>query len=160
MKTGFIGLGRMGTAMAANLKPGAHEAGSVAGGLALVAAALGSGIVALMLPYGAHADNFSKAYYDSRANQLVVSMIYSGTNPKHTFTLQWGQCQDVNGSNLHEVAVQVLDSQWQDEALRPYKKTVRFSLAGIPCRPAKVTLRTAPRFIYTVVIPAPNGRPP
>jgi len=191
MKTGFIGLGRMGTAMAANpvkagldvavfnrspakrralLEPGAHEAGSVAGGLALVgrgghcarwiAAALGSGLVALMLPHGAHADNFSKAYYDSRADQLVVSMIYSGTNPEHTFSLQWGQCQDVNGSNLHEVAVQVLDSQWQDEALRPYKKTVRFSLAGIPCRPAKVTLRTAPRFIYTVVIPAPNGRPP
>jgi hypothetical protein len=118
------------------------------------AAALGSGLVTLMLLHGAHADDFSKAYYDSRVDQLVVSMIYSGTNPKHTFTLQWGQCQDVNGSNLHEVAVQVLDSQWQDEALRPYKKTVRFSLVGIPCRPAKVTLRTAPRFIYTVLIPA------
>jgi hypothetical protein len=191
MRTGFIRLGRMGSALAANLvrarhdvgvfnrglekrrallEPGAREAGSVAGGLALVgrggycarwtAAALGSGLVTLMLPHAAHADNFSKAYYDSRADQLVVAMIYRGTNPKHTFTLQWGQCQDVNGSNLHEVAVQVLDSQWQDEALRPYKKTVRFSLAGIPCRPAKVTLRTAPRFIYTVLIPALNGRPP
>jgi len=124
------------------------------------AAALGSALVTLMLPHGAHADDFSKAYYDSRVDQLVVSMIYSGTNPKHTFTLHWGQCQDVNGSNLHEVAVQVLDSQWQDEALRPYKKTVRFSLAGIPCRPAKVTLRTAPRFIYTVLIPALDGRSP
>jgi hypothetical protein len=124
------------------------------------AAALGSGLVTLMLPHGARADDFSKVYYDSRVDQLVVSMIYSGTNPKHTFTLQWGQCQDVNGSKLHEVAVQVLDSQWQDEALRPYKKTVRFSLAGIPCRPAKVTLRTAPRFIYTVLIPALDGRSP
>ena len=124
------------------------------------AAAVGSGLVTLVLPHGAHADDFSKAYYDSRVDQLVVSMIYSGTNPKHTFTLQWGQCQDVNGSNLHEVAVQVLDSQWQDEALRPYRKTVRFSLAGIPCRPAKVTLRTAPRFIYSVLIPALIGRSP
>jgi hypothetical protein len=190
MQTGFIRLGRMGSTMAANLvkaghdvgvfnrglekrrallEPGAREAGSVAGGLALVgrgghyarwtAAALGSGLVTLMLPHAAHADNFSKAYYDSRADQLVVAMIYRGTNPKHTFTLQWGQCQDVNGSNLHEVAVQVLDSQWQDEALRPFKKTVRFSLVGIPCRPAKVTLRTAPRFIYTVRIPALNGGP-
>ena len=112
-----------------------------------------------MLPLGSHADNFSKAYYDSHTDQLAVSMAYRGTNSGHTFTLQWGQCQDVNGSNLHEVAAEVLDSQWQDQDLRPYEKTVRFSLAGIPCRPAKVTLRTAPRFIYTVLIPAVNGRP-
>ena len=124
------------------------------------ATALGSGLAALLLPLGSHADSFSKAYYDACTDQLVVSMIYSGTNSNHTFTLQWGQCQDVKGSNLHEVAVQVLDSQWQDEALHPYRKTVRFSLAGIPCRPAKVTLRTAPRFMYTVLIPALNGRSP
>ena len=80
-------------------------------------------------------------------------MTYGGTNPNHTFSLQWGQCQNVNGGELHEVAAEVLDSQWQDQALHPYKKTVRFSLADIPCRPAKVTLRTAPRFIYTVLIP-------
>jgi len=106
-----------------------------------------------MLPLGSPADNFSKAYYDSPTDQLVVSMSYDGTNSQHTFTLQWGQCQDVNGSNQHEVAVRVLDSQWQDAALRPYSKTVRFSLADIPCRPAKVTLSTAPRFTYTVLIP-------
>jgi len=74
----------------------------------------GSGLVTLMLPQGRMPTIF-EGYYDSRVDQLVVSMIYSGTNPKHTFTLRWGQCQDVNGSNLHEVAVQVLDSQWQDE---------------------------------------------
>jgi hypothetical protein len=115
--------------------------------------ALGSGLAALLLPLGSHADSFSKAYYDARTDQLVVSMTYGGTNSNHTFTLQWGQCQDVNGAKLHEVAAEVLDSQWQDEAVRPYKRTVRFSLADIPCRPAKVTLRTAPRFIYTVLIP-------
>lgn len=106
-----------------------------------------------MLPLCAHGDTFSRVYYDAHTDQLVVSMIYSGTNSKHTFTLQWGQCQDVNGSKLHELDAEVLDSQWQDEALRPFKKTVRFTLADIPCRPAKVTLRTAPRFIYTVLIP-------
>jgi hypothetical protein len=50
------------------------------------------------------------------------------------------------------VAVEVLDDQWRDQAQREFKKTVRFSLADMPCRPAKVTLRTAPRFTYTVVI--------
>ena len=114
---------------------------------------MGSGLAALLLPLGSHADSFSKAYYDARADQLVVSMTYGGTNPNHAFSLQWGQCQNVNGGELHEVAAEVLDSQWQDQALHPYKKTVRFSLADIPCRPAKVTLRTAPRFIYTVLIP-------
>ena len=117
------------------------------------ATALGSGLAALLLPLGSHADSFSKAYYDARTDQLVVSMRYAGTNSKHTFTLQWGQCQDVNGSKLHEVAAEVLDGQWQDAAVRPYRKTVRFSLADIPCRPAKVTLRSAPRFLYTVLIP-------
>jgi hypothetical protein len=112
-----------------------------------------SGLAALLLPFGSHADSFSKAYYDARTDQLVVSMRYAGTNSNHAFTLQWGPCQDLNGSKLHEVAAEVLDSQWQDEAVRPYRKTVRFSLADIPCRPAKVTLRTAPRFIYTVLIP-------
>jgi hypothetical protein len=117
------------------------------------ATALGSALATVMLPLGSHADNFSKAYYDSRTDQLVVSMIYGGTNAKHTFTLQWAQCQEVSGGQQHQVAAQVLDSQWQDAALRPYEKTVRFSLAHIPCRPAEVTLRTAPRFIYTVQIP-------
>jgi hypothetical protein len=113
-----------------------------------------------MLPLCAHADTFSRVYYDARTDELVVSMKYSGTSPNHSFTLQWGQCQDVNGSKLRELDAEVLDSQWQDEALRPYKKTVRFSLADIPCRPAKLTLRTAPRFIYTVLIPkAPGQRP-
>ena len=106
-----------------------------------------------MLPLGSQADDFSNAYYDARTDQLVVSMTYGGTNSNHTFSLRWGPCQEVSGSNLHELAGEVLDNQWQDQALRPFNKTVRFSLADIPCRPAQVTLRTAPRFIYTVLIP-------
>jgi hypothetical protein len=121
-------------------------------------AALGSGCAALMLSLGAQGDSFATAYYDSRADQLVVGMIYDGTNAKHAFSIRWGQCQDVRGSNWHGLAAEVLDSQWQDQAVRPYEETVRFSLAGIPCRPARVTLRTAPRFISTVVIPA--AKPP
>jgi len=33
-------------------------------------------------------------------------------------------------------------------------KTTRFSLADLPCRPVKLTLRTAPRFYVTLQIPA------
>jgi hypothetical protein len=39
-------------------------------------------------------------------------------------------------------------------ARQPFKKTTRFSLADLPCRPVKLTLRTAPRFYVTLQIPA------
>jgi hypothetical protein len=54
----------------------------------------------------------------------------------------------------------VLDSQWQDDARHEFKKTLRFGLAELQCRPAKVTLRTAPRFMYTLMIPARTVRQP
>jgi len=52
--------------------------------------AVGSGCAALMLSLGAQGDSFARAYYDSRTDQLVVGMIYGGTNAKHAFTLRWG----------------------------------------------------------------------
>jgi hypothetical protein len=100
----------------------------------------------------AQADNFSRVVYDVAADQLVVTMRYRGTNPNHTFTLQWGSCQQ--GGAMPEVAVEVLDSQALDSETNNYKVTTRFDLTGLQCRPAKVTLHTAPRFYATVVIPA------
>jgi len=100
------------------------------------------------------ADNFSRVYYDAATDQLVVTMRYSGTNPDHTFSLQWGQCKPPQGTDLPEVAVDVLDSQARDAARQDFKTTTRFNLANLPCRPAKLTLRTAPRFYFTLVIPA------
>ncbi|HSY06069.1 MAG TPA: hypothetical protein VK803_08980 [Steroidobacteraceae bacterium] len=134
------------------LAPGARAAR----GARWKAAAVGIGVAVLMRPPGLQADNFSKVSYDPRTDQLVLSMLYRGTNANHTFSLQWGECQERKGSQLHEVAAEVLDDQWQDEELRSYAKTVRVSLAGIPCRPAKLTLRSAPRFLYTLLIPAVN----
>lgn len=106
------------------------------------------------LPAASLADDFARASYEASADELVVTVNYSGTNPQHTFSLQWGPCQDVPGSDVHQVAVEVLDNQWQDEARQTFSKTVRFSLDDMPCRPAKLTLRIAPRFITTLMIPA------
>jgi hypothetical protein len=47
-----------------------------------------------------------------------------------------------------------LDQQFQDAARKNFRKTVRISVADVDCRPAAVTLRTAPRFFYTLTIPA------
>ena len=100
------------------------------------------------------ADSFSSVHYDSKTNQLVVTMIYRGTNPDHQFSIQWGECQSLgDGGTKHQIAAEVLDSQWNDTEQQTYTKTVRFSLANVNCHPATVTLHTAPRFEYTLEIP-------
>jgi hypothetical protein len=118
------------------------------------------GVASSILALSGHADDFSTVYYDANTDELVVTMIYSGTNPDHAFSLRWGQCKEAADSKASEVEVEVLDSQWEDPARHDFNKTVRFDLQGMPCRPAKLTLRTAPRFIYSLMIPArPVGHP-
>jgi hypothetical protein len=102
----------------------------------------------------AHGDTFSGVSYDAGHDELVVTMAYRGTNPDHTFSLKWGPCQTLANAGEPEIVAEVLDSQWQDAARQPFKKTTRFSLADLPCRPVKLTLRTAPRFYVTLRIPA------
>jgi hypothetical protein len=107
-----------------------------------------------LLAADAHADNFGRVRYDRQSDRLIVTMIYRGTNANHNFSLKWGECQADQSANLPGVTVEVLDDQFSDVAQQDYKKTVRFSLAGMPCpRPAAVTLKTAPRFLYTLTIP-------
>jgi hypothetical protein len=101
-----------------------------------------------------HADTFSSVFYDPNKNELVVTIVYGGTNPDHQFSVQWGACQSLgdDGSG-HQIVGEVLDSQWNDAAQHTFTKTLHFSLAGLNCRPATVTLRTAPRFEYTLQVP-------
>jgi len=81
-------------------------------------------------------------------------MTYGGTNPDHQFSVQWGTCQPLgNGTNMNQIAGTVLDNQWNDDAQQMFTKTVRFSVAGLNCHPAVVTLRSAPRYEITVQIP-------
>ena len=115
--------------------------------------ALFCGLAVALLMTVVRADNFANAYYDARRDQIVVTIVYRGTNPDHAFSLNWGQCKESDGG-AHEIVAEVLDSQWQDAATQNFKKTTRFSLADLQCRPAKLTLRTAPRFYYTLQIPA------
>src|ERR1700733_15963644 len=82
----------------------------------------------ILFPATVLADDFVHASYDSSSDELLVTVNYSGTNPQHTFSLQWGSCQDVPGSDVHQVAVEVLDNQWRDEARQAFSKTIRFSL--------------------------------
>jgi hypothetical protein len=112
-------------------------------------------LAAGLCAFSARADNFGQIRYDKQSDRLGVTMIYRGTNPNHTFSLKWGECQANQSSGLPGVTVEVLDDQFDDVAQKNYKKTVYFSMAGIPCpRPVALTLRTAPRFFHTLTIPS------
>lgn len=109
---------------------------------------------ALLASSGAQADNFGSAYYDPRNDQLVVQMIYMGTNAHHRFRLRWGECQSNPQGGMPGVTAEILDDQPMDDSVRTYRRTRRFGLANMPCsRPVSITLHTAPRFFLTLTIP-------
>jgi hypothetical protein len=39
------------------------------------------------------ADSFSTVHDDARSNQLVIIMLYRGTNPNHKFPVKWRPCK-------------------------------------------------------------------
>jgi hypothetical protein len=121
---------------------------------AWMCAATWATVFALCLtPHAGHADNFQKVSYDSSTDELVITVIYRGSNADHQFSVKWGPCVD-GDDGRHTIVGELLDQQFQDAARRNYKKTVRIGMANSACRPAVVTLRTAPRFYYTLAIPA------
>jgi hypothetical protein len=120
-----------------------------ASNLALAAALA---LIILVTPHAGHADNFRKVTYDPATDELVIVVVYRGTNPDHQFSLKWGPCVD-RSDDRRQIAAELLDQQYQDPAQKEYTKTVRMSLAHMNCRPAVVTLRTAPRFYYALRVP-------
>jgi hypothetical protein len=137
----------------AHSRPARVRTGSFCARAAVLAAMLAALLAVLFAP-SARADNFVRVAFDPLKDQLVVTMSYRGTNPNHIFTLRWGQCVQAQDAGAPELDAEVLDSQWRDQAQQDYRKTTRFDLGGMPCRPAKLTLRSAPRFFYTLPIPA------
>ena len=112
-------------------------------------------------PGPADADHFAGAHYDAQTDELVVSVHYLGTNPNHEFTVKWGKCRSLaSNPEVPQLSGILADSQWNDAAHDPYTKTVRISLAGMPCWPAQVTLRSAPRYTLTIGIPAAPSQAP
>jgi hypothetical protein len=101
------------------------------------------------------ADNLGPIYYDRATNELVVTMLYGGTNPNHRFTLKWGACEfDESARRMPLVNADILDDQFDDAERQQYRIVRRFSLSGMPCpRPAIVTVSTAPGFSFDLVIP-------
>ena len=92
------------------------------------------------------ADDFGAVHYDAERNQLVVTVLYDGTNPNHRFSIQWGHCRQLI-DQLHQaphktIEVDILDDQWNDAAMKSFTKIVKIPLTGLSCRPSTVTLWT------------------
>jgi hypothetical protein len=104
-------------------------------------------------PHASRADSFQSASYDPVTDELVIVVEYRGTSAAHQFSLQWARCID-GGDNRRTIVAQLLDQQFRDAAREDFTKTLRMSLADMNCRPATVTLSTAPGFYSTVEVPA------
>ena len=111
-----------------------------------------------LAPRTGQADSFQSVAYNSATDELIINVLYRGTNPDHQFSLSWGTCVE-HENNQHEITAELLDQQAEDKAEKDFKKTVKMSLKEMDCRPAVVTLRTAPRFYYTVMVPARAASP-
>jgi hypothetical protein len=97
-------------------------------------------------PAGVMADSFGPVRYDPKSDQLIVTMIYDGTNPDHHFSIQWDPCRKLDhpGAPAHQIAVSIIDDQGNDATRKSYTKTISVPLAALSCRPARVTLVTEP----------------
>jgi hypothetical protein len=112
------------------------------------------GVAASVVAAGrASAYAFDRVTYDAKTDQLVVTMLYSGTNPDHVFSLKWDECTK-HPDGTADVTAEVIDDQERDAASQDFKKTVRLSLEGLICRPATVTLRAGRRTYISVRVPA------
>jgi hypothetical protein len=114
--------------------------------------ALGAAPIAL-IPISVWAEAFGEAVYDANSDELIVTMLYSGTNPDHKFSLQWDRCI-AHPDGTKDVTAQVVDSQERDGVSQEFKKTVHFGLKDLPCRPARVTLRASPGTYLALQVPA------
>lgn len=89
------------------------------------------GAMALALSAAALADTFAGVRFDPRTDELVVTMLYRGTNPNHGFSLHWDPCPAPSpGQRSYDVVAEVLDNQWNDAAQQTFTQTVRFPWRG------------------------------
>lgn len=82
------------------------------------------------------------------ADEIVVDIVYRGTQPGHQFAVEWGPCDETG------VAARLVDRQGSDIANEEFHVRSRIGLGGLPCRPAEVTLRLGKVSHARVLVPA------
>ena len=112
-------------------------------------------LTSLAIVSNAHAVNVLSMSYEQKTDELLLKVAYRGTHDKHVFSLAWDECHDYAFAEAkHQIMANLIDSEPNDEAKTEFTQNLRFSLAGIECRPVKLTIRTSPGFNRTLVVPA------
>jgi hypothetical protein len=114
--------------------------------------------VASGLAVTAHATNLLQLSYDAETDQIVVEVAYRGSHGNHPFSLDWDQCKDnAFEGPPHQIGAQLLDGQFNDSGPTEFKQTLKFSIAELQCRPAKLTIRTSSGVYRTISVPAASA---
>ena len=71
-------------------------------------------------PHAGRADNFQKVTYDPAADELIIVVVYRGTNPDHQFSLKWGPCIDRDGTGTRSPL-----NFWINNTKMPRERTIR-----------------------------------
>jgi hypothetical protein len=112
-------------------------------------------LTSLAIASNAHAVNVLSMSYEEKTDELLLKVAYRGTHDKHTFSLDWDECHDYAFVDAkYQTMANLVDSEPNDKAETEFTQNLRFSLAGIQCRPVKLTIRTSPGFNRTLVVPA------
>lgn len=123
------------------------------GTLATIAA-----VVALAYHAQVGATNFTSVIYDEKEDKLVITIAYRGTHDRHQFSIAWGECRRLDDDRFQTYGL-LVDSDPMDSARQDFSKVLEVDMASYPCRPARVTVRTAAGFIRSLDIPKPKSKP-
>lgn len=111
-------------------------------------------LLALLHAAPASAITVDKLVYDQEKDQLVMNIVYRGTNPDHEFSVQWSECRRLDEERWQILGL-LVDSQPDDLARQDFTRQLTIELKDFDCRPAKVTIRTSAGFFTSVDVPAP-----
>jgi len=112
-------------------------------------------LVALVYHTAASATNFTSVAYDEKADKLIINIAYRGTHENHNFRIQWDECRRLDDERF-QIHGLLIDSDPMDLARQDFSKTLEIDLASHPCRPARLTVRTASGFNRSLDIPKPK----
>jgi hypothetical protein len=106
----------------------------------------------LACSFEAAAHNLTSLVYDEKTDTLVVEIAYRGTHENHAFSLQWGECRRLD-DDRSQIDALLIDNDPMDPARQEFTQVLKVSMSGHPCRPSKLTIRTAAGFNRTVDVP-------
>ena len=115
-------------------------------------------VVALAYHVPVGATNFASIIYDEKEDKLLITIAYRGTHDSHQFSIAWGECRRLDDDRFQTYGL-LVDSDPMDIARQNFSKVLEVDMASHPCRPARLTLRTATGFNRSLDIPKPKPKP-